>query len=212
MKATGDLPQPQAAGAGSGVPHRRKPGAGTPGAGAGVVQHACGVLRAARPGRVVAVEGGRRKPRPTAHDAASLDSCTCLLEVERDTTPHQSVGRRPPANPMARDLALAEDEALLESFWFKYSGIATTNPDPWQFNPRKSYDNGEFWVVFEKCIAQVKDPAREAFVLRVLEDQTTEEVCKAMDITPNYLWVLLHRAREQLKILLESSRTGKDAQ
>ena len=102
----------------------------------------------------------------------------------------------------------AEDEALLESFWFKYSGIATTNPDPWQFNPRKSYDNGEFWVVFEKCIAQIKNPAREAFVLRVLEDHTTADVCKAMDITPNYLWVLLHRAREQLKLLLESSWTG----
>jgi RNA polymerase sigma-70 factor (ECF subfamily) len=104
-----------------------------------------------------------------------------------------------------------EDEELLESFWFKYSGIATTNPDPWQFNPRKYYDNGEFWVVFDKCIAKVKNPAREAFVLRVLEDQTTEEVCKAMDITPNYLWVLLHRAREQLKVHLEANWTGKDA-
>ena len=105
----------------------------------------------------------------------------------------------------------AEDEALLESFWFKYSGIATTNPDPWQFNPRKYYDNSEFWVVFEKCINQVKDPARQAFVLRVLEDKTTEEVCKLMEITPNYLWVLLHRAREQLKRLLESKWTGADA-
>ncbi|MEM1221131.1 MAG: sigma-70 family RNA polymerase sigma factor [Verrucomicrobiota bacterium] len=105
----------------------------------------------------------------------------------------------------------SEDETLLESFWFKYSGIATTNPDPWEFNPRKFYDNGEFWKVFETCIDEIKDPAREAFILRVLEDLTTEEVCKAMDITPNYLWVLLHRAREQLKILLESRWTGKDA-
>ena len=64
--------------------------------------------------------------------------------------------------------------------------------------------------MFEKCIAQVKDPAREAFILRVLEDQTTDEVCKAMDITPNYLWVLLHRAREQLKLLLESNWTGEN--
>jgi RNA polymerase sigma-70 factor (ECF subfamily) len=104
----------------------------------------------------------------------------------------------------------SEDEALLESFWFKYSGIATTNPDPWQFNPRKYYDNGEFWGVFQTGIDQVKNPAREAFVLRVLEDLTTEEVCKAMDITPNYLWVLLHRARNQLKSLLEANWTGKD--
>ncbi|MGB0409551.1 MAG: sigma-70 family RNA polymerase sigma factor [Opitutales bacterium] len=104
----------------------------------------------------------------------------------------------------------AEDEALLESFWFKYSGIATTNPDPWEFNPRKHFDNREFWVVFEKCIAQLKNPARQAFVLRVLEDQTTDEVCKVMEITPNYLWVLLHRARAQLKTLLENNWTEID--
>ncbi len=101
----------------------------------------------------------------------------------------------------------AEDEALLESFWFKYSGIATTNPDPWQFNPRKYYDNSEFWVVFDSCIKEVKEPARQAFILRVLEDKTTEEVCKLLDVTPNYLWVLLHRARQQLKQLLETNWT-----
>ena len=103
-----------------------------------------------------------------------------------------------------------EDEALLESFWFKYSGIATTNPDSWQFNPRKAYDNTEFWVVFETCIDQVKEPARQAFVLRMLEDLSTNEVCKVMDITANYLWVLLHRARQQLKIALEEKWTGEN--
>ena len=106
----------------------------------------------------------------------------------------------------------SEDETLLESFWFKYSGIATTNPDPWQFNPRKYYDNTEFWAVFEDCIETVKNPAREAFILRVLEDQSTEEVCKVMDVTPNYLWVLLHRAREQLKVALEAKWTGNNTQ
>ncbi len=104
-----------------------------------------------------------------------------------------------------------EDEALLESFWFKYTGVTTSTPEPWQFNPREHYDNGEFWVIFEECINEVKNPAREAFVLRMLEDRTTEEVCKVMDITPNYLWVLLHRARGQLKVSLETKWTGKNA-
>ena len=104
-----------------------------------------------------------------------------------------------------------EDEALLESFWYKYTGIATTTPDPWQFNPRKSYDNTEFWEVFETCIDQVKEPAKRAFILRMLKDYTSEEVCQLMDIKPNYLWVLLHRAREQLKVALEEKWTGSDA-
>jgi RNA polymerase sigma factor (sigma-70 family) len=103
------------------------------------------------------------------------------------------------------------DEALLESFWFKYSGTATTTPTPWQFNPRKHYDNTEFGEVFDICIRQVKKPERDAFILRVLEDQTTDEVCRAMNISSNYLWVLLHRARLQLKVTLEANWTGKDA-
>lgn len=104
-----------------------------------------------------------------------------------------------------------EDEALLESFWYKYSGIATTHPNPWQFNPRKAYDNTEFWEVFDTCIDQVTEPARQAFILRKLEGLSTEEVCKLMNISTNYLWVLLHRARSQLKVALEMSWTGKDA-
>lgn len=106
----------------------------------------------------------------------------------------------------------SEDEALLESFWFKYSGITTTNPEPWEFDPRKQFDNREFWEVFDRCIQKVKDPARQAFVLRILEDLTTEEVCKVMDIKANYLWVLLHRARAQLKVLLEENWTHIDEQ
>ena len=104
-----------------------------------------------------------------------------------------------------------EDEALMESFWFKYSGIATTNPDPWEFNPRKQFDNKEFWVVFRYCIDQLKEPLKQAFVLKMLEDQTTEEICKEMDISPNYLWVILHRAREQLKGLLNENWINKDS-
>lgn len=104
-----------------------------------------------------------------------------------------------------------EDEALMESMWFKYSGIATTNPDPWEFNPRKQFDNKEFWAVFIKCVDHLKNPIKQAFVLKMLEDKTTEEVCKVMDITPNYLWVLIHRAREQLKSILKEKWLNRDS-
>ncbi|MAH39815.1 MAG: RNA polymerase subunit sigma-24 [Puniceicoccaceae bacterium] len=104
-----------------------------------------------------------------------------------------------------------EDEALMESFWFKYSGIATTNPDPWEFNPRKHYDNQEFWVVFQDCVGNLKSPQKEAFVLKMLEDLSTEEICKELDISANYLWVLLHRAREQLKNMLTDKWLKRDS-
>jgi len=104
-----------------------------------------------------------------------------------------------------------EDETLLESFWYKYSVSATADGSPWQFNPRKHCDNNEFWEVLDECIQQVKNPAHDVFILRVLEDKSADEVCRIMDISPSYLWVLLHRARLQLKVSLEAKWTGKDA-
>ena len=104
-----------------------------------------------------------------------------------------------------------EDEALMESMWYKYSGIATTNPDPWEFNPRKQFDNKEFWVAFKECVETLKDPIKQAFILKMLEDHSTEEVCKVMGISPNYLWVLLHRAREQLKLVLKEKWLNIDS-
>ena len=39
---------------------------------------------------------------------------------------------------------------------------------------------------------------RDAFVLRVLQDRTTEDVCAALNISEDNLFVRLHRARKAL--------------
>ena len=41
-------------------------------------------------------------------------------------------------------------------------------------------------------------PLRAVMQLRILQDQSTEAVCKALAITPDNLFVRLHRARQQL--------------
>lgn len=97
---------------------------------------------------------------------------------------------------------LGDDEGVLETAIFKYSGIGSLFPEEWKFDPRKNFDRGEFWEVFNGCVDELKDPVRQAFVLRMLEDMETEEVCKVMQIEANYLWVLLHRARKQLRGLM----------
>jgi RNA polymerase sigma-70 factor (ECF subfamily) len=104
-----------------------------------------------------------------------------------------------------------EDEHALESAYYNTSHSPTAPNLPWQFNPRKQYDNNEFWEVFGECIQHVKATAREAFLLKFLEGQTTEEVCKTMNISPNHLSVLVHRARLELKCAFEAKWTGKDA-
>jgi len=101
---------------------------------------------------------------------------------------------------------LQEDEVqdVLERFLYKASGVPTTRPKPWAFNPDAAFAREEFWAAFESCMESLKDPMRTAFTLKMLEEQETEDICKELDITDNYLWVMLHRARSQLKECLET--------
>ena len=46
---------------------------------------------------------------------------------------------------------------------------------------------------------------QQAITLKMLEGLSTEEVCKVLDVQPNNLWVILHRARGQLKTCLEAN-------
>lgn len=93
---------------------------------------------------------------------------------------------------------------VIERFLYKASGVPTTRPKPWAFNPDEAFAQEEFWQAFEGCIESLKDPMKTAFTLKMLEDQDTEVICKELDVTDNYLWVMLHRARAQLKDCLET--------
>jgi len=102
-------------------------------------------------------------------------------------------------------LEVADDEHVLDRLLFKTSGIPTMSPEPWAFDPRDTLDAADFWPVFEACLAKLKEPARQAFVMKMVDDMSAEEVCKVLNITPNHLWVLNHRARTQLKSCLENN-------
>ena len=41
------------------------------------------------------------------------------------------------------------------------------------------------------------------FTLREIDGLTATEICEILNITPNNLWVLLHRSRSKLRQLLE---------
>ena len=96
-----------------------------------------------------------------------------------------------------------EGTAILDSFSFKAFGIADRPARPWQFHPARDVEKTEFWEVFEHCIGKLSDSMRQAFVLKMLEGMPTGEICKVMGIQPNNLWVLNHRARNQLKRCME---------
>ena len=63
---------------------------------------------------------------------------------------------------------------------------------------------GEFWEVFNRCLARLPQGIADAFYLRELDELTADEVQQTLEITPANLWKRLHRARVLLRECLES--------
>ncbi len=75
-------------------------------------------------------------------------------------------------------------------------------PKAWE-TPDETLVNKEFQEVFKRCLSRLPSKVAQAFSLREVEAMPAEEVCKDLGVSPNNLWVMLHRARMGLRRCLE---------
>ena len=64
-------------------------------------------------------------------------------------------------------------------------------------------NRSEFREIIEICLTHLPDKWRAVFVLKVIQEINTDEVCKELGCTPSNLWVMLHRARLKLRECIE---------
>jgi len=76
-------------------------------------------------------------------------------------------------------------------------------PISWPVSAGQVSESREFWETFEDCLSQLPQQMSIAFTLREIDGLTSTEICEILNITPNNLWVLLHRGRNKLRHLLE---------
>lgn len=74
----------------------------------------------------------------------------------------------------------------------------------WSQAPESITANSESIAEMERAIAELPDALRTAFVLRDLEELSTEEAAETLGISPGALKVRLHRARLLLRERLSS--------
>ena len=79
------------------------------------------------------------------------------------------------------------------------------SPGNWVSDPADLSENGEFWGVLEECLDKLPAQPRSVFAMRVIDDVSSDDVCKALEISTTNLWVLLHRARLRLRECLEQN-------
>ena len=78
-------------------------------------------------------------------------------------------------------------------------------PTDWHATPAELLERSDFWKVFTDCLSPLPQRTANAFTMREVDGHTSDEICEILSVSVNNLWVMLHRARLQLRNCLEVS-------
>lgn len=91
--------------------------------------------------------------------------------------------------------------------YFDDSGhwLASAAPRDWNSDTDAAVNRKEFFEVFSKCKSRLKEIQSIVFTLKYIDGVESEDICKALEITASNYWVLIHRAKLQLRACLEKN-------
>jgi len=75
--------------------------------------------------------------------------------------------------------------------------------------PDEALMRKEFHEVLRGCVGRLPAQAAMVFQMREVDDISSEEICKELGLSPNNLWVILHRSRMALRRCLEANWFGR---
>ena len=78
-------------------------------------------------------------------------------------------------------------------------------PRQWSVDFSNTAETKEFYHVFESCGKKLKQIQNSVFIMKYVDGLKSEEICKLLNITPSNYWVLIHRAKVQLRACIEKN-------
>ncbi len=91
---------------------------------------------------------------------------------------------------------------------FDQSGHWIKSPRNWRDSPSQ-LERDEFWAALHACLNKLPPRLHDLFVLRYLDEQPSESVCKELGLSPSNFWVMLHRARLRMSTCLSANWFGE---
>lgn len=89
------------------------------------------------------------------------------------------------------------------------SWIEERVPQNWDNKTEKDIENQELKTQLDTCIDNLPEKYALVFRMKTIQEFETEEICKELDITASNLWVIIHRARTQLRKCMEDNWFNK---
>lgn len=77
------------------------------------------------------------------------------------------------------------------------------SPCPLQ-EPEAACSQFEFLALVQRCCDRLPTLQRQAFLLRELQGLEPEQICQELGVSAGHLWVLVHRARQRLRTLVQA--------
>ncbi len=105
-----------------------------------------------------------------------------------------------------KEVLAKEDET--EEYFFGDDGRHWDDdkkPQAWGIDYSKSVESKEFYSILKKCKTKLKEIQQSVFTMKYLDDSDTDEICETLGITVQNYWVLIHRAKIQLRACLEKN-------
>ena len=84
-----------------------------------------------------------------------------------------------------------------------------TAPRNWSVNYSQPVETKEFNEILNKCMDKLSEIMKIVFTMKYLDEKESDAICKELNITSSNYWVIMHRAKLQLRGCLEKKWIGK---
>lgn len=81
---------------------------------------------------------------------------------------------------------------------------SAAKPKDWAVT-ENNFDTKEFYKTLENCLAELPEKWKGVFTMSLLHDADTKLVCKEFDLSSSNFWVIMHRAKLQMRACLEKN-------
>lgn len=112
---------------------------------------------------------------------------------------------------LARERPVSADDSLPSELADRFDELGLwkhnpeTGPAAWGADAGALMERQEFMTALKECISKLPPRHADAFVLREMEATESERIQEMLGVSPSNFWVLLHRARMQLRLCLEQN-------
>lgn len=87
---------------------------------------------------------------------------------------------------------------------FKGHWLEGKGPHSHSLMPEGEMEQEELMSIIQLCISKLPPNLASVFVMKMIDESESDEICKELGITPSNLWVILHRARLKMRHCIES--------